>query len=319
MTVTVDAGLTVGDLQRLLAREGQWLPIAPPLPDDTTVGGLVAADLGGLHRATQGRVRDFVIGIAAVLTDGTIVRGGGKVVKNVAGYDLMKLLIGSFGTLAVVVEATFKVRPIPPVRRTIVLACRDARAALAFAETIHACGLGTLAAAIELPFDDTAAPRVVLQLAGVDADVAVERAAVLSAAAAAELELAVDADASDAEAAAIADGLRDLPRCTPHVLVARLTAAPQRALGLAAAIVDGARGEHGAALFDPHAGSISVALLDDRGGGGRPDSAGAQAAQVLGDLAALVGAHGAHLTVERWPVELADYVTVWSPFPPPCR
>ena len=113
MTVTVEAGVTVGALARVLAEQGQWLPLDPPRAADMTVGGLLAADRSGPLRLAYGKARDWLIGVRVVTGDGELVRGGGQVVKNVAGYDLPKLFTGSFGTLGVIVEATFKVQPLP--------------------------------------------------------------------------------------------------------------------------------------------------------------------------------------------------------------
>lgn len=113
MTVTVEAGLTLSRLQELLGEHGQWLPVDPPVPERATVGGTIAANLSGPVRLSQGTIRDFLLGLKVVQADGTVVKGGGRVVKNVAGYDLPKLYCGSFGTLGVIVEATFKVRPRP--------------------------------------------------------------------------------------------------------------------------------------------------------------------------------------------------------------
>jgi glycolate oxidase FAD binding subunit len=113
MTVTVEAGLRLAELNAALAAAGQRLPLDPPHPEQVTVGALIATDASGPLRLSQGKVRDLLIGITVVLADGTIVKGGGRVVKNVAGYDLMKLFTGSFGTLGVIAEATFKIRPCP--------------------------------------------------------------------------------------------------------------------------------------------------------------------------------------------------------------
>ena len=116
MTVTVEAGITLAELNTALAAAGQHLPIDPPLPESTTIGSAIATDASGPLRLSQGKIRDLLIGITAVLANGTVIKGGGRVVKNVAGYDLMKLFAGSYGTLAVVAEATFKLRPLPEVR-----------------------------------------------------------------------------------------------------------------------------------------------------------------------------------------------------------
>ena len=113
MTITVEAGVTLAQLNAALAVQRQWLPLDPPRDAELTVGGLIAADRCGPARLSYGKVRDYLIGVRAVTADGELLSGGGRVVKNVAGYDLPKLFIGSFGTLGVIVEATFKVRPRP--------------------------------------------------------------------------------------------------------------------------------------------------------------------------------------------------------------
>jgi glycolate oxidase FAD binding subunit len=119
LTATAGAGLTLGALQAALRGRGQWLSLDPPDAERATVGGLVAANAAGPRRHLYGTVRDLLIGLTVVTADGAIVRGGGKVVKNVAGYDLPKLFIGSCGTLGIVVEATFKLRPLPDDERLL--------------------------------------------------------------------------------------------------------------------------------------------------------------------------------------------------------
>ena len=114
MTVVVESGVTLGDLNRMAAERGQRLPVDPTHAELTTVGSLIASAKAGPIRFSEGTVRDLLIGIRFVGHDGRIVHAGGRVVKNVAGYDLMKVLTGSFGTLGIIVEAAFKVRPIPP-------------------------------------------------------------------------------------------------------------------------------------------------------------------------------------------------------------
>jgi glycolate oxidase FAD binding subunit len=131
LTVTVAAGTRFSDVRMALERAGQFLPLDPPHAEAATIGGIVAANSTGFWRSRYGGVRDLLIGASTVLGDGTIARSGGRVVKNVAGYDLNKLLVGSLGTLGVVVECTFKVLPRPAV--TAGAHAEFARAADAFA------------------------------------------------------------------------------------------------------------------------------------------------------------------------------------------
>jgi glycolate dehydrogenase FAD-binding subunit len=120
LTCTVEAGMTMAALQAALGTRGQWLSLDPPHADRATVGGILASNASGPRRHLYGTGRDLLIGLTMVLADGSVVRGGGKVVKNVAGYDLPKLAIGSFGTLGVIVEATVKLRPRPDVDHLVV-------------------------------------------------------------------------------------------------------------------------------------------------------------------------------------------------------
>jgi len=113
LTCTVQAGCTWQQLQQTLAKHGQFVALDPLWPERATVGGILATNDSGALRHRYGSLRDLVIGMTLVLADGTIARTGGKVVKNVAGYDLCKLVTGSFGTLAVITEATFRLHPLP--------------------------------------------------------------------------------------------------------------------------------------------------------------------------------------------------------------
>jgi glycolate oxidase FAD binding subunit len=118
LTVRVEAGIRLADLNAQLAAHGQWLPLDPPPGDSATIGGILATGLSGPLRARYGPPRDLLIGIRVVLADGTVVQGGGEVVKNVAGYDLPRLFCGSLGTLGVIVEAAFKLWPRPKTEAT---------------------------------------------------------------------------------------------------------------------------------------------------------------------------------------------------------
>ncbi len=121
LTVTAEAGMKFADLQLLLAAAGQFLPIDPAYPQQATLGGIVAtADAGSLRHRYRG-VRDLLLGMTFVRSDGKIAVAGGRVVKNVAGYDLMKLFTGAYGTLGVISQVTFRVYPLPESSGTVVL------------------------------------------------------------------------------------------------------------------------------------------------------------------------------------------------------
>lgn len=113
MTITVEAGMTLGALRSVLAGERQRLLIDAPHPDRATLGGVYATNTCGSRRFGAGRPRDQILGVSFVTADGALVKGGGRVVKNVAGYDFPRLLTGSLGTLGIITQMTLKVRPIP--------------------------------------------------------------------------------------------------------------------------------------------------------------------------------------------------------------
>jgi glycolate oxidase FAD binding subunit len=125
LTITVKAGTTFKDLQSYLAAHGQKIALDPAWPDEATIGGIIAANESGPKRLCYGSARDNVIGLRIVYPDGTIIRSGGKVVKNVAGYDMNKLFIGSMGTLGVLTEVTLKLRPISKCETLVLVSFPD--------------------------------------------------------------------------------------------------------------------------------------------------------------------------------------------------
>jgi len=302
MTVSVAAGVTVSELAAVLAREGQWLAIDTPLPAATTIGGLVAADRSGWLAASLGRVRDAVIGIGAVTADGVRVRAGGRVVKNVAGYDLMKLAVGSLGTLAVLTDVTLKVRPLPERQHGLVLGADTVAAALGLGAAIEG-GLGVAATGVIGGAADAAA--VVVRLGGVAADVGVRRARVreLARRYGATVQLDADAAAPDVDASFVA--VRDFAASAAGEMVVRLACLPTRLATVVTAATAALARVDGTWQADPHRGVAYLAF-----------TAGGAATAALGDLARTADAHGAHLVVERWPPALASRIQVWHPLPP---
>jgi glycolate oxidase FAD binding subunit len=137
LTITVEAGATLGAIQAALRQHGQWLPWDPPAPEHATIGGLLAAAASGPLRLGYGTPRDWTLGLRVALGDGRLVKSGGKVVKNVAGYDTHKLHIGALGTLGVIVEATLKVVPLPERIASLVFACTSLADACTLAERLR--------------------------------------------------------------------------------------------------------------------------------------------------------------------------------------
>jgi len=179
--VAVRAGTRLRDLQAELAVHNQWLPLDPPGAARATVGGVVAANRNGPRRLLWGSVRDLLIGIRVALPTGEVIKAGGKVVKNVAGYDLGKLFIGSLGGAGVITEATFKISPLPGDGVTIAVAVPDLEAARALVtsvmrsqllpaalEAVNPPALRRLAAAAGMPGADGNAWGVLMLAEGLE-------------------------------------------------------------------------------------------------------------------------------------------------------
>lgn len=145
LTLVVRAGTPLAEVEQLLAAEGQRLPFEPPGLPGSTIGGVVATNASGPRRVLAGACRDSLIGVRFVDGAGRLVRNGGRVMKNVTGYDLVKLMAGSRGTLGVLSEVAFKLAPAAPATVTLRLACE------------LPAGLAALTAALTAPFDVTGA------------------------------------------------------------------------------------------------------------------------------------------------------------------
>src|SRR4028119_853485 len=121
LTVTVEAGVKFAHLQDILLKTSPFLPLEPAYPQEATMGGIVATADSGSLRHRYGGIRDMLLGLSFIRSDGQIAKAGGRVVKNVAGYDLMKLFTGSYGTLGIITEVTLRVYPVPEAGGTVVL------------------------------------------------------------------------------------------------------------------------------------------------------------------------------------------------------
>ena len=144
LTVTVEAGVKFTDLQNVLTKTNQFLPLEPAYPQDATIGGIVATADSGSLRHRYGGIRDMLLGLSFVRSDGQIAKAGGRVVKNVAGYDLMKLFTGSYGTLGIITEVTLRVYPVPEASGTVVLT-GEAEAIASATKTLLASALSPTA------------------------------------------------------------------------------------------------------------------------------------------------------------------------------
>ena len=148
LIAVTEAGVTLDNFNRLISQKGQWLPLDPPDDGRATVGGVVATGLGGAQQFGYGAPRRHVIGMKVVLADGTPIKVGGRVVKNVAGYDLCKLITGSYGTLGVIVEVNFKLRPLPFETGTVLVAGEREELLQAAQQIVHS---RLFPIAVELP------------------------------------------------------------------------------------------------------------------------------------------------------------------------
>jgi glycolate oxidase FAD binding subunit len=136
LTTTVQAGVRFAELQHILSGSGQFLALDPPVTTTTTIGGIVATNVSGPRRLLYGTARDVLLGITVMTSDGTRTKAGGRVVKNVTGYDLNKLYVGSLGTLAIIIELTCKLHPLPPGEATLGFGCAHHTDLLPMLQTI---------------------------------------------------------------------------------------------------------------------------------------------------------------------------------------
>src|SRR5215510_495396 len=158
LTATVEAGVSLAAFNRTAAGDRQFIPLDPFGDERSTIGGVIATASSGPLRCAYGTPRDWLIGATVVHADGQITRAGGKVVKNVAGYDLCKLYVGSFGTLAVIAEASFKLRALPPCEKTVVFYSRDAESLCLLVARITDSDVQPAAMELVSPYDEALPP-----------------------------------------------------------------------------------------------------------------------------------------------------------------
>src|SRR6516225_4578305 len=167
LTVTVEAGCTIETLQQTLALHGQCLALDPLWPEKATVGGILSTNDSGALRLRFGALRDLIIGVTIALPDGTLASSGGKVVKNVAGYDLPKLVTGAFGTLGVITRAVFRLHPFPKEEHSFTFVARDLADANRLALAVQDSRLAHTG--LQARFDAATPPEVDVRFEGTDA------------------------------------------------------------------------------------------------------------------------------------------------------
>ena len=311
LVATAEAGLPLARFNEETGRAGQWLPIDPPDDGRATLGGVAATGLGGAQAFGYGLVRGHVLGMRAVLADGRAVKFGGGVVKNVAGYDLSKLFVGSYGTLGLITELTFKLRPRPPRECTLVAHGDDYNALLEVGRALLAARL--MPVAVELLSPGLAATldlrggagsyALLLRFAGSERSVAfqTERAAGLLRAPACMVQSeAVDSDADLWRALAAA------PLSHEHGLGWRASVRPADIRALLQAVASGGNESDSAALWHAGLGDGRVRLMRHLSRDEHGDL------EKLREVRRVAESHGGALVVEHAPRELKDQLDAWG-------
>jgi glycolate oxidase FAD binding subunit len=316
LVTRVEAGVRLADLQAELAPAGQLLGLDPP-EVGATVGGVVAANASGPRRLRYGTVRDLLIGVTVVLADGTVAHSGGKVVKNVAGYDLGKLFTGSFGTLGVIVEAIFRLHPVPAAAAAVT--AEVARPAQAGSAVRALLGSTLVPSAVELDWPDAAGTGTLTVLfEGIEPGVAAQAAAAAGLLAEAGADHPGVLERGEAERAAAALGARPW-RPGSGGLGVKLATMPS---GLPAALetVCATAAAHGLAVrATAHAATAILWAGLDRAepGGGGPGATGGAGGEPA--LAGFVNqarerlAGRATLVVAEAPLEAKRALDAWGP------
>jgi glycolate oxidase FAD binding subunit len=292
MTVTARGGTRLSDLSGVLGARGQWLPVDPPFAPDRTVGGLVATGAAGPLGMAYGAPRDHVLGLSLMTGDRRVLRLGGRVMKNVAGFDLVKLVVGSRGTLGVVLSATFRLFPRPAVERLAVVDGEGPGALTAVARVVATAPVVPASAVMVAPGLDGGGASLVVRVQGALAAVAADTQALLGDA------LANARVLDGAEAHARLGAVRD--HAARHPLVLRAFVAPASIHEAVAALQDALPVE--ALAAEVLSGRVRVGTSED----GRTAAAVERVRTRLADL-------GGTLVVERGSPGLVAQV---PPYPP---
>jgi glycolate oxidase FAD binding subunit len=289
--VRVQSGLRLDALQERLSGSDQMLGVDPPERDaGATIGGIVAANSSGPRRYKYGTIRDLIIGITVVLSDGTVAKAGGKVVKNVAGYDLSKLFTGSLGTLGVIAEANFRLHPLPQAARTLAVAVESPQAAQEAAQAIMHSQVE--ATAVELYWDDERRTvSVLLESIPSGVEAKVEAASFLL--------------QPFGEVRALSDDEDILPSGDADEAVLKISAPPNELAGVLDSVLGAAERKGVKARLTGHAASgVTVAGLS---GGGTDVQT-----EIVEELREIRSRRGGSVVLQRAPLDLKKRVGTWQ-------
>lgn len=328
LTLTVEAGVRLSDLQKHLAERSQWLPLDPPFAPAGTIGGILAANSTGPLRHGFGTARDFLLGMEFVHGDGTPVKSGSRVVKSVAGYDLHKLMIGSLGTLGIITTLNFRTFPLPPASITLMATFHQMDSALALRAAIGESPLQPRALDVASPRmtrlfnipDDYAAGTiefpegrwsVLLSAAGHASVVARHTLDFRHMAESAGALTVINLQGPEETAfwQRVTNGPYEMATLSEADTVMKLTALPSRLSPLLAAIEQAAgNSEMAVATLVRGPGVVYVTLTPDDSD---EKTVGrlAAACQAIFEAARAAGGHG---LIERCPTELKRAIGVWG-------
>ena len=322
MVASVEAGVTLAGLQAELGKRGQFLPLEAPISSRATIGGVLAANASGPSRLAYGTARDWLIGTTVVHAGGTITRSGGRVVKNVTGYDVHKLYVGSLGTLGVIAGANFKLAPLPAETCTVVarfsslpraLDCVDGLFHLAYTpDSVHIVSGEASRRLPSLQADAENGHAVLVLLRGRRAAVArkvFEAIRVLRRGEDTPVDTLAGTQSEGLWSAVTDLGWADQPA---PVLMAKITVQPSKVGALLSALEVSVNGPFAAGtVADAGFGLVRLLLWERGDGKGDKD----EARRIAATLSQEAARAGGHLVLEVCPLELKREIDIWGEEP----
>ena len=311
LTVTVEAGMRFADVQATLATAGQYLPIDPAYPDHATIGGIIAtADTGSLRQRYNG-VRDLLLGVSIVRADGQVAKAGGRVVKNVAGYDLMKLFTGSYGTLGIITQATLRVYPLPEASQTIVLSGEAAAIAhatqLLLSSSLTPASADLLSESIAAAMDVGKGTALAVRFQSMMPSVQEQTNRMIEVSKALGLAIASFSGTDDT---ALWQRLRERLTAAPPIsaITCKIGIRPSATVALLAILTQ----HHNELTIAPESGQLPLAQIHAASGLGRLLLDAATPPETLLNIRSFCQENGGFLSILQAPVALKQAIDVWG-------